>query len=350
MAAGAMTDVAIPKRYGGALASLFLVSGASVGYEIALTRYFAVAKWSEYGYWVISIVMVGLALSGVFVTLLRNHLLTWGERWQAFLPAAIVVVGGAGYYFTTQNPFNPLELQNQVTWLPQLGYIALYYLALLPFYFLIGLYISLSFVLNAEKISLVYASDLLGAGAGAATALLLMFVLHPFSLAPALLVLVAAAALFQPRRWRVIACLVSLVALAATEAVLLFGPQPTINDFKAIYAPSHTHGAQVLDEVRTPSGEYVLLSDFAEHVDTDISNNAGMMNVPGPPGSRGFYRDGNHIAAIPLPGPVDVRYAPATLAAAPYQMHPGAHVLLVGASGGFRPGEVLALGASRVDL
>src|SRR5580698_9285407 len=319
MAAGAMTDVAIPKRYGGALASLFLVSGASVGYEIALTRYFAVAKWSEYGYWVISIVMVGLALSGVFVTLLRNHLLTWGERWQAFLPAAIVVVGGAGYYFTTQNPFNPLELQNQVTWLPQLGYIALYYLALLPFYFLIGLYISLSFVLNAEKISLVYASDLLGAGAGAATALLLMFVLHPFSLAPALL-------------------------------VLLFGPQPTINDFKAIYAPSHTHGAQVLDEVRTPSGEYVLLSDFAEHVDTDISNNAGMMNVPGPPGSRGFYRDGNHIAAIPLPGPVDVRYAPATLAAAPYQMHPGAHVLLVGASGGFRPGEVLALGASRVDL
>ena len=39
---------------------LFLVSLAAVGYEIALTRYFAVAKWSEYGYWVISIVMVGL--------------------------------------------------------------------------------------------------------------------------------------------------------------------------------------------------------------------------------------------------------------------------------------------------
>ena len=41
---------------------LFLVSLAAVGYEIALTRYFAVAKWSEYGYWVISIVMVGFAL------------------------------------------------------------------------------------------------------------------------------------------------------------------------------------------------------------------------------------------------------------------------------------------------
>ncbi len=45
------------------LLPLFLVSAAAVGYEIALTRYFAVAKWSEYGYWVISIVMVGFALS-----------------------------------------------------------------------------------------------------------------------------------------------------------------------------------------------------------------------------------------------------------------------------------------------
>jgi hypothetical protein len=345
-----MTGAAAPKRYAGALASLFLVSAASVGYEIALTRYFAVAKWSEYGYWVISIVMVGLALSGVFVTLLRNHLVTWGERLQAFLPAAIVIVGGAGYYFTTQNPFNPLELQNQVTWLPQLGYIALYYVALLPFYFLTGLYISLSFVLNAERISLVYASDLTGAGAGAACALLLMFVLHPFSLAPALLVLVAAAAVFQPRRWRLSAAAAAVVALAATEAVLMFGPQPTINDFKAIYAPSHTHGAQVLTETRTPSGEYMLLSDFAEHIDTDISNNAGMMHVPGPPGSYGFYRDGNRIAAIPLPGPLDVRYAPATLAGAPYGLRPAARVLLIGASGGFRPAEVLALGAARVDL
>ena len=26
---------------------LFLISAAAVGYEIALTRYFAVAKWSE---------------------------------------------------------------------------------------------------------------------------------------------------------------------------------------------------------------------------------------------------------------------------------------------------------------
>ena len=56
-----------------ALVPLFLVSRAAVGYETALTRYFAVAKWSEYGYWVISIVMVGFALSGVVLSLWREN-------------------------------------------------------------------------------------------------------------------------------------------------------------------------------------------------------------------------------------------------------------------------------------
>ena len=57
-----------------ALLPLLLVSLASTGIEIALTRYFAVASWSEYGYWVISIVMAGFALSGVFVALARDWL------------------------------------------------------------------------------------------------------------------------------------------------------------------------------------------------------------------------------------------------------------------------------------
>ena len=63
-----------------ALLPLFLVSLAALGCEIALTRYFAVAKWSEYGYWVISIVMVGFALSGVVLALWRDALARHGNR------------------------------------------------------------------------------------------------------------------------------------------------------------------------------------------------------------------------------------------------------------------------------
>ena len=55
---------------GGALAALFLVSAGAIGFEIALTRFFAVALWSEYGYWVISIAMTGFAVSGVSFVLI----------------------------------------------------------------------------------------------------------------------------------------------------------------------------------------------------------------------------------------------------------------------------------------
>src|SRR5579864_6997517 len=120
------------------LAPLFLVSLAAVGYETALIRYFAVAKWSEYGYWVISIVMVGFAFSGVVLALFRDGIARHGEALLTALPALLVAAAAIGFHLTTINPFNPLQLQNPVTWVPQLWNIAGYYAALLPFFFLAG--------------------------------------------------------------------------------------------------------------------------------------------------------------------------------------------------------------------
>src|SRR5215467_6321257 len=130
-----------------ALVPLFLVSLAAVGYETALTRYFAVAKWSEYGYWVISIVLAGFALSGVVMALARDWFARHGAALLAGLPVAMIVAAAAGYHFVTTNPFNPLQLQNPSTFAPQLLYIGGYYFSLLPFYFLAGLYVSLTLVL-----------------------------------------------------------------------------------------------------------------------------------------------------------------------------------------------------------
>ena len=74
------------------------------------------------------------------------------------------------------------------------------------------------------------------------------------------------------------------------------------NDFKAIYAPMHTPDAKQAAEIRSSRGFYALLDDFTERVDTDLSNNAGMLGVPGPPQSFGLYRDGSRIAALPKSG------------------------------------------------
>jgi hypothetical protein len=332
------------------LLPLFLVSLAAVGYETALTRYFAVAKWSEYGYWVISIVMVGFALSGVLLALWRDAFVRRGPLLMAALPAVLVLTAAAGYHFTTTNPFNPLQLQNPATWQPQIWNIAFYYAALLPFFFLAGLFISLSFVRYADRIGRVYAFDLTGAGTGAASVLAAMYAVHAFNLVPLLLLPLALAAVFMTGPHRIKSVLAALLALGVAEAVLLLDGQADYNDFKAIYAPLHTPDAKIVASVNSPRGDYALLDDFTERVDTDISNNAGMLGVDGPPRSFGLYRDGNRIAALPNRRPITSEYAAAALDALPYQLIPHARTMLAGASGGFRTAEVLRLGASQVRV
>ena len=330
------------------LAPLFLISAAAVGYEIALTRYFAVAKWSEYGYWVISIAMAGFAFSGVVLTMARDWFARNGAALFACLPSLLVLAASLGFALVTQNPFNPLQLQNPATWQPQIWNILGYYACLLPFFFLTGLYVSLSFVMNPGAVGRVYGYDLTGAGVGAALVLALMMLLHPFRLVPALLMLPAISTLWLRGPLRGASLLGALLALLLGEALLFAGPPPAFSEFKAIYAPLNTPNATVAAEIRSGRGLYQLLDDFTERVDTDVSNDAGLLGVPGPPETYGLYHDGNRIVALPRAGKLAADYAKAALDAAPYSMLTNPHVLLVGASGGFRIAESLALGADAV--
>lgn len=332
-----------------ALIPLFLIAMGVVGIENALTRYFAVAKWSEYGYWIISIVMAGFALSGVVVALFRDAVARHGVFLRTVLPAAMVLAAALGYQAVTANPFNPLQLQNPTTWPDQVRNIGLYYAVLLPFFFLAGLYISLIFIVNHREIGRVYGYDLIGAGLGAALALGLMFVVHPFLLAPVLMIPLALAPVFQPGKGRWTGIALAAAAFAGAQFVLFTGAAPAFSEFKSIYAPLNTPGSALVAEVRQPRGHYLLLDNFTERVDADVSNNAGMMGVSGPPSTYGLYRDGNRIGALPKAGPLDAAYAPSALSAAPYALRPGAEVLLVGLSGGYRAAEAMRLGAARVD-
>lgn len=326
---------------------LFLVSAAAVGLETALTRFFALANWSDYGYWVISIVMVGFAFAGVTLALAEGFCLRHASRLLAWLPALLTLSAALGYTGVILNPFNPLALQNPATWIPQLGNIGLYYAALLPFFFLTGLFISLCFSAASTRLGKVYAADMVGAAAGTMLVLGLMFVVPAFALAAWLLPLLALAALFTPQ-YRKQAVLAALVALGLGEALLAFGPQAQISQYKPIYPPLHTPGARVLATLHSPRGEYMLLDDFTERVNTDISNDSAMLGYAGPPRAFGLYRDGIRIASLPRPGAMANGYAPGALDALPYTLRPHASALLIGASGGFKPAETLALGATQV--
>ena len=331
------------------LVPIFLISLGVVGIENALTRYFAVAAWSDYGYWIISMVMAGFALSGVAVALFRETAERFGSGLRLILPPLMVLAAALGFLQVTVNPFNPLQLQNPTTWTSELRNIALYYGALLPFFFLAGTYISVVFIQNHARIGKVYGYDLIGAAAGALTALCLMFWLHPFVLIPALIVPVALAPVFEKGRHKWLGVAAAFAALLAGWYLLFTGPAPAFSQYKAVYAPMHTTGAAVEGQVRQPRGYYILLENFTERVDADLSNNAQMLGVPGPPSTYGLYRDGSRIAALPTDARLDGDYARAGLSAAPYLLRPGGETLLIGLSGGWRAAEAITLGAGRID-
>ena len=289
---------------------LFLACFASIGYEIALTRFFALSSWSEYGYWIISIAMVGLAASGTVAALAARPLVRLAQPLLVLLPILMMVAATVGWHWTTLVPFNPLELQNRQLWGPQLVNIAQCYAALFPFFFLVGLYVSLVFVLNASQIGRVYAADLAGAGLGAVGVLALMFVVPPLHLVACLLPVLALAAwlearAYATRRWL---GLLALAVFLPCEASLVLLNQARVNEFKDIFAPLNTRGSEVVAEIRSPKGQYLLVDSFVERLDSDLSNNASRLGVNGLPRAFGLYLDGNRIAALPREAQPDTAY------------------------------------------
>lgn len=334
------------------LLPLFLVSAAAIGFEIALTRFFAIASWSEYGYWVISITMVGFAVSGVVLSLFNPFFLRHAARLLFAVPPALMISAAFGFYATTRIPFNPLEFQNPDQWFDQLLNIWKYYVALFPFFFFAGLYIGLYFLRYQEEIPKIYGADLAGAGAGALAVLALMFWVHPFYLMAALLPLLALAGLYHRPpsvRARPVPFVAGLIAVCAIgEVVLVPLNRADFNEYKAVYPPLHVQGGRVVEEIKSPRGYFLVLDNFTERLDTDFSNNIGLLKVAGPPLTYGLYNDGNRLTSLPKRTDYDPSYVRAALDSLPYELRPGARTLLIGTRGGFRVREALALGASRV--
>ena len=331
----------------GRLWSVFAVSLASIAFEVMLTRYFAIASWAEYGYWVISIAMVGYAFSGVLLSLLRGAALKLGDRAFYILCILLMFAAAGGFYGATINPFNPQQLQNPVLWRSQLVNIGAFYLALFPFFFLAGTFMGLAFTLCQEQIAKLYAADMVGAGLGAALILVLMFVVHPFYLACAVPFFLCAAAMgVLPRRGRIVAGGIAVAVLALCTGWLGMNNKANFCEYKSIYPVLHVQDNRILTEVRAPRGYYLLLDNFTERRDLPLSNNSGLLKLGDPPAAPGLYKDGSRLASLVGTDAYDFSYIEGALSALPYKLRKVSRTLLIGSSGGFRPLEVTHLGCT----
>lgn len=175
---------------------LSLISAAVLVLEISLTRYFSFRLWYHYGFMIIGVALLGLSAASVSMAALRSRL--------DQLPVPIVLARSALAFALSvllALPILDLLCRGFVSWRGSttltFSLIAGFWAVLLVPFFFAGCTVSWAIRSFASKITVAYAFDLLGASAGCAAAVWLLFELYPESaLAVVSITAVASAFLF----------------------------------------------------------------------------------------------------------------------------------------------------------
>lgn len=221
------------------LTLIFIASLSSLSYEIALIRVFSISLWYHFAFMVISIAMLGIGASGtvlsVFPVLRDIRRVPWyGLLLSVSIPAS--------YLLANAVPFDPARLSWD--WI-QILYISLYYVIFCVPFFCFGLIVSSAYAAMSRKANAIYASDLLGAGAGALAMVWLLSLGGPEKSAFIISSLLAAGLLSRAdKRIRT----ASILILAVNLAALFIQPafiQPRISPYKpfklALQFPNAEH-------------------------------------------------------------------------------------------------------------
>src|SRR5919107_6187415 len=124
------------------LAAVGILAGASIAYEILLTRLFSILLWHHFAHMIISVALLGIGASGTALAFLRDVL---ASRFTLVFTACAVlfaVSAVGGFALAQRVPFNPLE----VIWDPdQQFHLAQIYLVLAVPFLAVGVAVGLTF-------------------------------------------------------------------------------------------------------------------------------------------------------------------------------------------------------------
>jgi hypothetical protein len=321
------------------LTGIAALSAALLMTELALTRIFSVTMYYHFAFLAISIALFGLSASGVLVYVLRGRLAGAGTR--ELLTAGALIHGLAtlvalaclvrirvGLNYSSSN---------------MVLMLAIYLLAALPF-LTGGAVISLAFARMSERISVLYAADLVGAAAGCLVLIPLLNILG----APGVIMTAAglatiAAVCFAPAASRRRIGLAAVVMLAVPSALQLAGRAP----FDVVDTKGH-EGDRVLFSMWN-SFSRVAVYD-REHGDWSLS--------PTFTGDKAesLFMDIDSAASTPIlkgtGDATDASYLRYELTALAYHLaeRPGGfNALVIGPGGGRDLLSALAFGATHVD-
>jgi spermidine synthase len=307
-------------------AAVFLVSAATIVFEVALTRVFSVAQWYHFAFMTVSLALLGFGASGTFLTLFPrllkrdlNHLLC-----TVCLLCAAGVLGG--YLVSNHVPFDSYQIAYDRR---QIVYLALYYLSLAVPFFFSGLAVAFVLAADPDHAGRAYFANLLGSGIGCPVALVLLSLAggEATVVLAALLSAVASLGLAFRRsrtRFGLALALVVLLALAAVR------PPPfleiNMSPYKALSNVLRFPGAEVV---------YRGWTAFArvDVVESDVIRSAPGLSYVYPselPGQKGVFTDGEDLSPLTVARPgTDLSFLESLLVSLPYTLSSQPRVLIL---------------------
>ncbi|MDF2689657.1 MAG: spermidine synthase, partial [Microvirga sp.] len=315
------------------LAAIGILAGASIAYEILLTRLFSILLWHHFAYMIISVALLGIGASGTVLAFARGAL---APRFTvAFIGCAVLfaVLSIGGFAFAQRVPFNPLE----VIWdFDQQLHLARIYLVLALPFGAAGAAIGLAFIRFGDEIAAIYRADLIGAGLGALLIVSLLYLLAPedcLRILGGLGFLAAALAAYADaaRRAAAVLAVLAVISPVAWPASWL---EPRPSPYKGLSVALTAPGARVLTERSSPLG----LLTVVESTQIPFRHAPGLSlgATTEPPPQLGAFTDAEALSVITRftgdMGMLD--YLDQQTLALPYHLLERPRTLILGAGGG----------------
>ena len=330
------------------LAAVAVLSAAALGYEILLTRLFSIVQWHHFAYLVISVALLGFGASGTFLLVLGHRIRSRVEPFLALAALGFGLAAPVSFVIAEHVPFNVLD----APWSPgALGWLLVIELLLAVPFFFAATGIGRALMVFRNRLSRVYAADLVGAGAGAAGSVGLLylvpaeraldFVCGLGAVAGALAVW-GAGSRSRPALLLLCGVVVALAGFGVTGEL-------RISPFKPLPRALAVTGAEL---VETRSGPLGMVSAVENRV-VPLRSAPGLSLLAGAPVPEqvALFVDADGPLAIvrhdaPSPPPA---YLEDLTSALPYRLVETPRVLVLGAGGGAAVLQALGAGAESVD-
>ena len=228
----------------GLYACVLLVSAATLLFEIALTRIFAVTQGYHFAFLAISLALLGFGASGTALALVPRLASRDIRPVVAGAGLMFAVTSTGGLYVTNILPFDAYTL----LWEPsQLAYLALYYLALAVPFFFAGSIVGACLAKHPSRAGVLYGANLVGAGIGCLLSVVFPLVVGAAgSVVVAGVIALAGAAAMAGRELRRPAWLVpGVLGVAAVAAAVVLGvTELRLSPYKAVSQALRHEGAE----------------------------------------------------------------------------------------------------------